>query len=299
MSVPVEGPCPICDSQLQQIIPINAGLELHCDVCGKYQISEELFDDGITPPVPKDRRYLISAWLRHRNYPDHVIEFLMRQELQLVYQNSRDYSVSQKQDLYLQAIGDRSDFPGSNVSLSANNDYPLAYARFPEELQYYHAALHERGLIVGRLSDVKVTPGGWDRISALAATSITSDQAFIAMWLDPQMDSAWENGILPAVEDAGFTPMRVDREPHIERIDAKIVSEIKASRFLVADVTGQRQGVYFEAGYALGLGLPVFWSCREDELDIVHFDTRQFNHVVWNDPESLRNQLESLIKAII
>ncbi len=37
-------------------------------------------------------------------------------------------------------------------------------------------------------------------------------------------------------------------------------------RFMIADFTGHRGGVYFEAGFAHGLGIPVIWTCREDQL---------------------------------
>jgi hypothetical protein len=49
----------------------------------------------------------------------------------------------------------------------------------------------------------------------------------------------------------------------------------------VADFTGERGGVYFEAGFALGLGRQVIWTVREDVLDKVHFDNRQYNFIVW------------------
>ena len=84
------------------------------------------------------------------------------------------------------------------------------------------------------------------------------------MWFDQCIDDAWNFGFKPALETVGYLPHRVDIVPHIDRIDAKIQAEIKESRFLVADVTGQRQGVYFEAGYAMGLGLPVVWTVRKD-----------------------------------
>jgi len=51
----------------------------------------------------------------------------------------------------------------------------------------------------------------------------------------------------------------------------------------VGDFTVDRGGIYFEAGYALGLGLPVIWLVREDELAKVHFDNRQYNFVAWRD----------------
>jgi nucleoside 2-deoxyribosyltransferase len=66
-------------------------------------------------------------------------------------------------------------------------------------------------------------------------------------------------GIQPSIEvDCGFTKaIRVDREHFGDRIDDRIIAEIRRCRFIVADFTGQRGGVYFEAGFALGLGKPV------------------------------------------
>ena len=70
-------------------------------------------------------------------------------------------------------------------------------------------------------------------------------------------------------------------------------------RFLVGDFTVDRGGIYFEAGYALGLGLPVIWLVREDELAKVHFDNRQYNFVAWRDGawEELRDRLRFRIEA--
>ena len=47
----------------------------------------------------------------------------------------------------------------------------------------------------------------------------------------------------------------------MDKIDDEIIGEIRRSRFLVADFThgdkGARGSVYYEAGFAYGLGLPV------------------------------------------
>jgi hypothetical protein len=42
---------------------------------------------------------------------------------------------------------------------------------------------------------------------------------------------------------------------------------------------GLRLNVYFEAGVALGLGRPVIWTCREDDIARLPFDTRQFDMI--------------------
>lgn len=72
---------------------------------------------------------------------------------------------------------------------------------------------------------------------------------------------------------------------------------IETSKFVVVDVTEQKQGAYFEAGLALGFGKTVIWTVREDELQNVHFDTRQFAHIVWKDEAKLAQALRDVIVA--
>ena len=97
------------------------------------------------------------------------------------------------------------------------------------------------------------------------------------MWFDKSMDSVLDNAIYLAVEEAGYEPIRIDRVEHIDKVDDKIIAEIRSSKFLIADLTGHRNGVYFEAGFACGRGIPVIWCVREDYLKKAHFDVRQFN----------------------
>jgi len=146
---------------------------------------------------------------------------------------------------------------------------------------------------------VAITADGWDYLEERERHIEERTQAFVAMSFSEDMKSIWEGPIYNAIIKAGYKPYRVDAEPHSERIDAKIISEIKNSRFVVADVTEQKLGVYFEAGYAIGLGLTVLWCVREDDLENVHFDTRQYNHIVWETADDLETQLYDFICAII
>lgn len=62
---------------------------------------------------------------------------------------------------------------------------------------------------------------------------------------------------------------------------------------------GARGGVYFEAGFALGLGKTVFLTCREDRTKAVHFDIDHLKRLQWETPEDLRKQLKNSIKAVL
>jgi nucleoside 2-deoxyribosyltransferase len=139
-----------------------------------------------------------------------------------------------------------------------------------------------------------VTPKGWCKI---AGRGFLSRLGFVAMSFAEDFNSAFIDGIEPAIRDAGCEPLRVDKVHHNEKLCDRII-EIRRARFVVADVTGQR-GVYYEAGFAAALGLPVIWSCREDDMNNIHFDTRQYNHVVWGAPADLHEKLRDRIIASI
>ena len=103
----------------------------------------------------------------------------------------------------------------------------------------------------------------------------------------------------------GYDAFKINEKPDVDKIDDEIIGEIRRSRFLVADFThgseGARGGVYYEAGFAYGLGLTVIRSCRKDIMDRneLHFDVRQHYHVAWENSEQLRDGLEKRIRALI
>ncbi len=175
-----------------------------------------------------------------------------------------------------------------------------------EEVAFLVDYLHNMGYVrveyfSGRF-DVTVTVDGFKCISDESVSPKVS-QAFVAMWFDKSMHDTYERGIHVGVRNAGYLPLRIDRKIHANRIDDEIITEIRRSRFLVADMThgddGVRGGVYYEAGFAHGLGLPVIYCCRSDKVDGLHFDTRQYYHIIWDDPLQLAGELTTRIGALI
>ena len=134
-----------------------------------------------------------------------------------------------------------------------------------------------------------LTPKGWEETRRIP--TLDSPYAFVAMSFSKKsehaglLSQAFEKAIEPAIEDdAGYEKaIRIDKEQFLGDIVFEIIARIKECRFLVADVTEHRNGVYFEAGYAMGMGLPVIWMCHEDDIKEAHFDTNHLNHIVWKD----------------
>ena len=176
-----------------------------------------------------------------------------------------------------------------------------------EEAQFFVDYLHKEGWMEkatgGPHPTFRLTIEGYVHLAKLERTATDSSQVFVAMWFDDSMVPAWEDGIDPAIKNTGYTPKRIDKEEHLNKIDDQIIAEIRRSRFIVADFThgrgGARGGVYYEAGFAHGLDIPVIFTCRKDALKRIHFDTRQYNHIVWKKPEELREKLEARIGAVI
>lgn len=297
--------CPICKLAAKHVKEASVGdrHDIECARCGHYTIS------GTAVAISNSRLpdHRLSAWIRSQNEAASPPS-ISSATLDDVHKGLPQYRVSEKQLVFLRALERRTPYPGRKVHIVPEFDFPLAWCSAIDEFEYIIRALMARAFVaLDKFTDPKdsfsleltITPAGWAFLDEANKASVLTNQVFVAMSFAAEMSSAWKLGIEPAIRGAKFQPYRVDVEPHLDRIDNKIITEIKNSRFVVADVTMQRPGVYFEAGFAIGLGIPVFWCVREDDLKNVHFDTRQYNHIVWKSEQELAQQLQTFISAII
>ncbi len=150
-------------------------------------------------------------------------------------------------------------------------------------------------------NDIYIEANGWRKISELKKKPEgLSYQVFIAMWFDKSVDKYFTNGIEKAIDESiKYKVVRVDFVEHNNKICDQIIAEINKSKLVIADFTGDRGGVYFEAGYAQGLGIPVIWTVQEEWIKQLHFDTRQYNHIVYKDEAELYKKLKARIEATV
>lgn len=292
------------------------GKEVNSPHAGGYYVMTREAERNFRDSSAKDK-CLLTTWIveQHRlgnstpRVDTHVVERIKK---------AKALSISQRRDGILRWFESHSETLGENFKLlssTMNNDEEkkrvgelLAWSESIDEseLKYLIDFCIEDGLLKSGGNDGRkysLTPKGYAHLDALRGANPNSEQAFVAMWFDPSMQEAYDQGIDPAIRDAGYRPLRIDQKEHINRIDDEIIAEIRRSRFIVADFTSEadrpRGGVYFEAGFAFGLGIPVIWTCRQDLIGSVHFDTRQFNHIVWSGSEDLRKALTNRIGAVI
>ena len=183
---------------------------------------------------------------------------------------------------------------------------------------------------------LSITAKGYQRLRDIQKPNRTSRQCFIAMWFTPEMDDVFTKAIKPAIEfvEPGekaprYQAVKIDNVEHVNDINDEIIAQIRRSRFVVCDLTGYRGGVYFEAGFAYGLGLEVIYTCRKDwtkeetltdhsgnqvtalvdstgteivvKKEGVHFDLAHRNRIEWevDKLEEFKTKLANRIKAVI
>lgn len=289
-------------------------MRIECEVCGTYRISERamqrLIAIGFLPDPKPERTYPWQGAIRehHESGGELVIRDLEQLDSLISVENDPLESI----DRILLYVYRNAESAAEYARLDAQTEYPVAYARGPDEFRYflrkasdldYLEREREKDGKSGKLDRkpmvYRLGLEGWRRVAELRKMGRKSNQAFVAMWFSGEMENAFREGIQPALEETGYRAFRIDMSEHNQKIDDRIIAEIRRSGLLVADFTGQRGGVYFEAGFAMGLGIPIIWACHEDEIEDLHFDTQQYNHIVWSGPTDLEEQLRLRIEATV
>ncbi len=96
---------------------------------------------------------------------------------------------------------------------------------------------------------------------------------------------------LNEIENAKLKAIKIGEEEFTEDIIAQMILCINNSKLVIADLTGQRPCVYYDAGYAQAKSLRVIFTCREDEIDKVHFDVSHYP-IVPGQMKTLKSSLK-------
>lgn len=164
-----------------------------------------------------------------------------------------------------------------------------------------------RGSLTGnhiQINDLALTFDGWEYYETLLKGRANYRKAFMAMKFgDTVLNEILESVFKPSVKQAGFELFKLDDEPRAGLIDDRLRVEIQSSDFLIADLTHDNLGAYWEAGYAEGLGKPVIYTCEKEKFDLhkPHFDTNHHLTVIWDksSPEQAGELLKATIRATL
>jgi nucleoside 2-deoxyribosyltransferase len=288
--------CPVCGSVAQV-----AAMRVDCPRCGEFALDAAAAETLRVTDLAK-LGWKISAWLRHMR-PELLDAKLLAQAAV-----SRPPGLLQRARQLLATLAHH--VPAGRQVILDESLMLACEAR---------GWCHDEAELKFMLQDVLSQELGWLRWSDAiggaqaygltakglleleAAQDVDAVTGFCAMWFDARVRPFYEQAIAPAIRTCGFEPLRLDYTEYNHSIDDEIIASIRRARFVVADLTGHRGGVYYEAGFAHGLGLPVIFMLREDDQASVHFDVRQQNFILWrpDDMASAGRRLTQRIRATL
>lgn len=120
-------------------------------------------------------------------------------------------------------------------------------------------------------------------------------KVFVIMAFSPDMEPIYE-GIEVAAADFRLDAKRVKDVHGDYRITERIMEMIRDSVMVVADLTHGRPNVYFELGYARGIGKPVITIARTDTK--IHFDVKDWTYIPYTDSRTLERDLKKRLEKV-
>ena len=290
-------PCLICSTTHKAAPHDHLFIHQNCPRCGEFKLT--IRTCAIIKKIAAEARVKISGWVSDQNRAG-TVPTISVDVLERVSARSLPTFAERADRLLLEAVRGQKKL-GDRLNITEPRFVAATYSQDVDEVHFLSRLLEDQDFIDARTmgGDCEVLPHGYIAADALTHRAAPSDKGFVAMWFNEDLTPAYDKGFQVGILGAGYDPVRVDHVEHSNRIDDEIIAHIRTAAFVVADFTGHRGGVYFEAGFALGLGLPVIWTCRTDDMPKLHFDIRQYNTIDWKTPEELATRLQYRLEATV
>jgi nucleoside 2-deoxyribosyltransferase len=290
--------CVLCDEDFPRVEGAGDSIKVECASCGTYAISRTAMRSLATE---RELAFRVAFWVNHQNQAN-IKPFVTSTEIESI-KSSQPPTVERRAEYYLEAAIAMAK--GRLALRFAAGDRKLRVASGSMEVEDARALagyLASQGALASEPQNTvmfRINPQSYLYYQKISSQRASTSQAFVAMSFSDEMREAFDKGIEPAVRNAGYEPLRIDRKETDARIDDEIVAEIRRSAFVVADFTGHRAGVYYEAGFAHGLNKRTIFTCQNSELTDLHFDVRQYNTIDWTDAKNLQFRLQNRILALL
>lgn len=163
----------------------------------------------------------------------------------------------------------------------------------------YKVAKHLKITIACRPSEIPILAKP-SASSQVTAEPTTDRSAFIIMSFGPSRP-----GFLPTVDICAAAKRACDREnisarraddiEHTGSITKLVLDQIRASSVVIADLTYERPNVYYEIGFAHGIGKQVILTAQVGTL--VHFDLADINCISFESVTELEERIVKRLKG--
>lgn len=293
--------CKICDKTAEEN---HDGYNqiVNCAYCGNYKFAMSYEPD--TYPE-KLKFYKVTSWIKEQNDLFNNVPLLDNDKFDEVLA-FKDRKIKEKFDLVMNYLSSLAKYETLNEKILVK-----CWLKNTDELNIIIQKAQKDNFIDVNFRNTmsgysyptinNLTFNGLEYLEKLEEPNKNSKKIFVAFNFDEPLTNIFNTDLKSAIEIEGFEYVVVNQEnvEHNKSINDEIIVKLKTSRIVIADFTNHRQSVYFEAGFAMGMNIPIIWTCQKGHESDMSFDTRQFPHILWEDKDDLVKQVINRIKRIL
>ncbi|MBP1936073.1 hypothetical protein [Paenibacillus sediminis] len=233
---------------------------------------------------------IISAYIREMTDRDELVKLSMDDLETIANSPNIPMTIEEKGSRLLQYMYRHSKGPGEPVVIQPlAHSYNLTYSPNLQELVYIIDQLRNDQFIVREGMTFKLTDKGWSEAAARAGGRKLKPCS-VLLGDDHELSAQWSEQVLPRIEQCGYQPILVNHSNKTNR-DNDFTKQISESKLIIADLTSHSPEVYFAAGYALGMNIPVIFTVKRSHLDQV-IPSHQIRPLAWDTAEELAAMLQ-------
>jgi hypothetical protein len=247
--------------------------------------------DALTT-LTNEERHVISYFVRKMGEAN-KIPYLTSYDLEPLKRSLRPVTAAEASDNLIRHLGQSKEPLGIFVTLAEDQELPyMIGVESLRGIQYLINELHNAKLVNAEFNPIlkaNLTFAGWSRFGELVRGAHSGRSASMAMKFgEPKLEHVFDNCLKSAVDKTGYDIRPVNHPQHQQAglIDDRLRVAIKSARFVIADLTHNNNGAYWEAGYGEGLGKPVIYTCDKSVFDQrkggTHFDTNHHLTILWD-----------------
>jgi hypothetical protein len=314
--------CPVCNSDVNKpreyiYSPEQPMISYSCPRCSDFDLP---YHFNVTYLLNNDNRKIaaLSHWIRIKyesikKDKTKAPPIILNEQLVNSIIKNPPPKPAEQADSFVLWLGSKA--PGENIEFQLKDQLSLIGSATSEELSIAIDYLIRAGLVQGKIMrtggglmgvDIALSFEGWQYYEELKRGATESHKAFMAMdYSNKTLEKIVNDFFRDAVKSTGFVLYRLDDVSKAGPIDDRLRVEIQTSRFLIADLSHNNSGSYWEAGYAEGLGKPVIYTCDKKIFDNPktkpHFDTNHHLTIKWDktNPEEAAKKLKATIRATL
>lgn len=303
--------CPICNLKLQsEPTPIDQSFYYECEKCGNFTLmhdaNEYLRNNlcNLSSDKQKQKTTILSHYIANYNRDHKGINNLLLTTdiIEEILKKSFPTPMEQIDNLIV-LLGEINKIAGEEYFIQTKEDLnrTLSFICCTDDKNFNSIKRYSKKFILESgftgIIGLSLTLDGWEKYQELKTERKNSKKAFMAMqFSNEELTQFFKEYIQPEIKKTGFEIYKLDDNPGHGLIDDRLRVEIRNSRFLIADLTDQNNGAYWEAGYAEALGKKVFYICNKKKYNenkeatkkdgktksLVHFDTEHQQIYFWD-----------------